>query len=128
MTEPSLAAAADVDDLKRIVVPILADKVDHQASVDALHPASGRAVIEETGVPAVVGEGAAAARSLEAAAEFTDCGQSLAIRDHLDINVGHIGLIPSCRESSPVAMAKARGIEDLHYLEVPGTQGFGTEV
>src|SRR5690348_1144895 len=116
------------------IVPVLADVVNYEATIDALHPRAGRAVVEHAGVPAVVSEGTATIGALEAATELANCGAALAgrgllgLRQQLDVDVRHIGFVPSRGERSPIAMSEAAGLEDLNHFEVPRAQDFRTEV
>ena len=110
------------------VVPVLADVVDNNACVDALHPRTRGAVVEQARVPAVVREGAAAAWALEAAAEFSDSGHSFPAWEYRYINVGQVGFVPGGSKRSPVSVPEARGIEYLHRFKVPSTQDFRSEV
>src|ERR1700693_1546521 len=114
--------------IESLVIPVLANVVNDETSIDALHPGAVRAVIEQTGVPAVVSERTATVYTLETATEFADRRETFSVHNSLDINVSHIGFIPGCSKCSPIAVAESAGFEDLHYFEVPGAQDFATKV
>src|SRR5437879_6287666 len=128
MTVARLPAIAKVKDRECLIVPIVTNVVDNSACVDALHPRTGGAVVEQARVPAVVREGAAAAWALEAAAEFSDSGRSFPAWEYRYINVGQVGFVPGGSKRSPVSVPEARGIEYLHRFKVPSTQDFRSEV
>src|SRR5437764_1293177 len=117
-----------------LVIPVLTNIVDHNTSIEALQPCSGRPVVEQAGVPTVVSKRTAAVCTLEAAAELTYRGYALtgwhAHRwgQQLNIHVGHVGFIPRCGKGSPIAMTKSRGIEYFNYFEVPCAQNFDAKV
>src|SRR5882724_8669993 len=113
---------------KLSIVPVLPDVVDHGTGIDALHPRTGRAVVEYTRVPAIVGIGAAAVNTLETAAELANGRESLAVRHSLDVHVSHIGFVPRRGKGSPVAMTEPRSVEYLDRFEVPSTQDFAAEI
>src|SRR6266481_2754495 len=117
-----------IEEGKLSIVPVLPDVVDHGTGIDALHPRTGRAVVEQARVPAIVGVGAAAVNALEAATEPANGRESLAVRYSLNVHVSHVGFVPGRSERSPVSMSEPRSVKYLDCFEVPSTQNFAAEI
>src|ERR1043166_2050615 len=107
--------------MESILIPILADEVHDHTRVDTLHPTAIRAIVEQTGVPAVMRKRATSARALETTTELAHNGLEFATRNRLKVDVRVIRPIPGRSECSPIAMPQSCGVEYLDRLEVPGT-------
>src|SRR3984893_16610551 len=95
-------------------IPILADIMDDHTGVDPLHPTPSRTVIKHARIKPGVREAGEAVTSLEATAELTHYGLSSSVRNKLDVGIGKVGVIPSCRKGSPIAMPKPAGLENFN--------------